>query len=94
MYLKEGFNAVVDAPFVTRTDGAWALLTQEIIDLTRLARSFRGIATGVVTLETPHADPRALADALAADTLDGEVRVRDDLAADEARAVRDILLRL
>jgi hypothetical protein len=92
-YLKEGFSVVLDAPFLAQVDGVFELRSQEIHDLRRLAHSFRGIDTGVVTLETAGL-PLSLAGALAADTIDGEVRVRHDPAVDEADAVRDILVRL
>lgn len=93
-YLKEGFSVVLDAPFVAQVDGVFELRSQEIHDLRRLAHSFRGIDTGVVTLEPASGLPPSLAGALAADTIDGEVRVRHDPTADNADAVRDILLRL
>lgn len=93
-YLKDGFSVVLDAPFVAQIDGVFELRSQEIHDLRRLAHSFRGIDTGVVTLEPSATLPPSLADALAADTIEGEVRVRHDPAIDESDAVRDILLRL
>lgn len=87
-YLKEGFSVVVDASFGAEHGGHQDSLAQEVRDLTRLAHSFRGIDTGVVTLDSPasHPDP--------ADAIDGEVRVVPDLTADEAQTVRAILQRL
>jgi hypothetical protein len=93
-YLKDGFSVVLDAPFVSMVDGVYELRTQEIHDLRRLAHSFRGIDTGVVTLEPSPSLPSRLAEALHADTIDGEVRVRYDRTADNGAAVRDILVRL
>lgn len=93
-YLKDGYSAVLDAPFVALVDGAYELRTQEIHDLRRLAHSFRGIDTGVVTLEPSAAQPSRLAEALHADMIEGEVRVREAGSADSEDAVRDILVRL
>ena len=93
-YLKDGYSVVVDAPFVAQIEGTTKLRTQDILDLMRLARSFRGIATGVVTLETRFGVPAPLIQALASDAIDGEVRVTSDLTGDEARASRAILARL
>jgi hypothetical protein len=93
-YLKEGYSVVVDAPFVAAVDGSYELRTDDIRDLTRLAHSFRAIDTGVVTVEAVTGLPESLVEALAADLIEGEVRVRRDLAADEDQAIREILRRL
>ena len=93
-YLKAGYSVVVDAPFVTLVAGVWELRTQEMQDLTRLARTFRGITTGIVTLQPVADAPKPLADALAADAIDGEVRVVPDLTGDAGQTVREVLRHL
>ena len=93
-YLKDGYSVVVDAPFVAQVEDITELRTQDILDLMRLARSFRGITTGVVTLETRFGVPAPLMQAIASDTIEGEVRVTSDLTGDDAQASRAILVRL
>jgi hypothetical protein len=93
-YLKDGYSAVLDAPFVAMVDGVYELRTQEIHDLRRLAHSFRGIDTGVVTLEPSPSLPPRLAEALHADTIEGEIRVRESDSVDNDDAVHDLLARL
>jgi hypothetical protein len=93
-YLKEGYSTVLDAPFVAMVDGVYELRTQEIHDLRRLAHSFRGIDTGVVTLEPSPNLPSRLAEALHADTIEGEIRVREAGSVNDEDAAHDILARL
>jgi hypothetical protein len=93
-YLKDGYSVVLDAPFVAMVDNVYELRTQEIHDLRRLAHSFRGIDTSVVTLEPSSDLPPQLAEAIASDTIDGEVRVRSDPTVESPDAVQDILARL
>jgi hypothetical protein len=93
-YLKDGYSAVLDAPFLALVDGVYELRTQEIHDLRRLAHSFRGIDTGVVTLEPSPSLPPRLVEALHADTIEGEIRIREAGTADKEDGVRDILARL
>jgi hypothetical protein len=92
-YLKEGYNVVLDAPFAARIGDETELRTSDLRDLTRLARTFRAITTGVVTLQGTGM-PRTLLDAIGRDEIEGEVLVRPDLLADEARTVQGILDRL
>ncbi|MGD9893309.1 MAG: hypothetical protein AB7R89_26805 [Dehalococcoidia bacterium] len=93
-FLKDGYSVVLDAPFIAMVDGIYELRTQEIHDLRRLAHSFRGIDTGVVTLEPSPSLPSRLAEALHADTIEGEIRVREAGSVNDADAVGDILARL
>jgi len=93
-YLKEGYNLVLDAPFIAEIEGTIELRTRDLRDLLRLAHTFREISTGVVTLQTATGAPSHLRAALDADEIDGEVRVIQNIAGDEARAVRTILARL
>jgi hypothetical protein len=93
-YLKDGYSVVLDAPFIAMVDGVYELRTQEIHDLRRLAHSFRGIDTGVVTLEPSPDLPPRLAEALHADTIEGEIRVRESGSLNDEVAVRDFLARL
>ena len=93
-YLKDGYSVVVDAPFVTLVAGVYELRSRDLQDLTRLARSFGVVSTGIVTLVGGYAAPEMLAEALDADTIEGEVRVVPNLMADDAQAAREILARL
>src|SRR5829696_5319129 len=74
-YLKDGFSVVVDAAFAAQIDGMLEMRSQDIRDLTRLAHSFRGIDTGVVTLDPDDATSDVLVRAHMSDTIDGEVRL-------------------
>jgi hypothetical protein len=93
-FLKDGFSVVADAPFAALIDGAWDLRTQDARDLMRLARTFRNIHAGAVTLRPSGAVPPALARAEEEDTIEDEVVVVQNLLADEGSAVRQILARL
>jgi hypothetical protein len=93
-FLKDGFSVVVDAPFVTLADGIYELRSRDLQDLTRLARSFGIVSTGIVTLLSGRGAPTRLVEALDADTIEGEVRVVPNLMAGDAQAAREIMARL
>ena len=74
-YLKNGYSVVVDAPYVETEDGV-RIREDDVNDLVRLSRTFRGIRPCVVTLlPAGGAEDPALASALEHSHLDSEIRV-------------------
>lgn len=91
-YLKDGYSVVIDAPFVIEIAETVELRTRDLHDITRLAATFRTIATGVVTLQSDTDGAGHVA--LAGHHLDDEVRVTANDAPEDPRTIRSILLRL
>lgn len=78
-YLKDGYNVVVDAPYVGAHGGV-SVREDDVNDLARLSRTFRGIRSSVVTLLPTAAGPEAaaLTAALTHSHIPDEIRVEGE----------------
>lgn len=89
-FLKEGYNVVVDAPYLDEAAGTVSARHQDVLDLSRLARTFRGVQATVITL-LGTGGPET--EALQHSHIDGEIRVEGS-GGDVDQFARDLLDRI